>query len=75
MANTKRSESASAAAKRTLSYDIRSLHTIARRVNWNAIHGPKWMKAGRFIPGPGLGDLQRSREEATAADVAKTRDR
>jgi hypothetical protein len=70
LANTKRSDSRTT-AEHGLSYDIDVLHEIARQVNWDAIHGPKWMKAGRFSPGPGLGDLQRSRQEAAAVDVAK----
>jgi hypothetical protein len=72
LANTKRNDSR-ATDEQTLSYDIEVLHEIARQVNWDAVHGPKWMKAGRFSPGPGLGDLQRSRQEAATADVAKKR--
>ena len=63
MANTKKSESRASEGS-TPTYDIEVLHEIARRVNWNAVHGPKWMKAGRFRPGPGLGDLQRERQRA-----------
>jgi hypothetical protein len=65
LANTKRNDSR-ATDEQTLSYDIEVLHEIARQVNWDAVHGPKWMKAGRFSPGPGLGspnDLSSSDEQ------------
>jgi hypothetical protein len=28
--------------------EIDVLHEVARQANWDAIHGPAWMKAGRF---------------------------
>lgn len=73
LANSRRNESP-AAEERAFSYDIQSLHEIARRVNWNAIHGPKWMKAGRFRPGPGLGELHRGHGKHASTDFAKKRD-
>jgi hypothetical protein len=33
-----------------------------RQAAWDAVHGPKWVKAGRFRPGPGLGEILRSRQ-------------
>jgi hypothetical protein len=63
------------AVGKTGSYDIEVLHEIARQVNWDAIHGPKWMKAGRFSPGPGLGEILQSREGGSAHDDSKRRSR
>ena len=42
MANTQKDE--------RVSPKIKALLEVARRVNWDALHGPPYLRAGRFRP-------------------------
>ena len=48
---------------------IEALLEVARRVNWDALHGPPYLRAGRFRPE----SFRRAAQQAAAAPVTSRR--